>query len=668
MPQPEIRKVHLIFKTHLDVGFTDFAARVVKNYFDNYIPGAIRLARSLRESDQAERFIWTTGSWLIYEYLEQAEPPQRVEMEAAICAGDIVWHGLPFTTHTELMDAGLFRFGLSLSQELDLRFGRRTIAAKMTDVPGHTRSSVPLMARAGLRFLHIGINGASTPPEVPSIFRWQSPEGAEMMVMVHKGSYGDLMVVPGLDEAIAFAHTDDNLGPQSPEEIHAVYATFRQRFPQAEIAASTLDDFGRSLERVREQLPLVTAEIGDTWLHGSGSDPLKLAQFRELQRLRERWLVEGKADPASAAFKRFSRFLLLVPEHTWGLDEKTHLHDSQNFSAEKFRAVRRTEPFKKMEASWEEQRDSIRQAVMALQDMGLAGEAHSELERLTPLRPDLSLYRLVEHPSQPLETPRFRLCFDPHGALVDLTERHSRRRWAAPESPLGQLVYQTFSQADYDRFYQQYVYNKAATAAWAVPDFTKPGIDANGAVSQEVLPRLSRLFRRDVTDGQRFLLELALPEECTRLLGGPGEIWLELNVPENDFEVGFELQWFQKPACRLPEALWMRFSPHGVPLKGLRMDKMGEPVTPLEVVRSGARKLHGVGAGVYWQDWGRPCAVESLDAALVAPGERSLLNFPNTQPRLKDGVNFLLFDNVWGTNFRMWYEDNARFRFTFRIS
>jgi hypothetical protein len=140
------QKIHLIFKTHLDVGFTDFAAVVLNNYFANYIPAAMRVAKVMREAGHQERFIWTTGSFLIYEYLEQGTTAERKQMEEAITAGDIAWHALPFTTHTELMDADLFHFGLSLSAELDNRFGKHTIAAKMTDVPGHTRGIIPLLA------------------------------------------------------------------------------------------------------------------------------------------------------------------------------------------------------------------------------------------------------------------------------------------------------------------------------------------------------------------------------------------------------------------------------------------------------------------------------------------------------------------------------------------
>ena len=67
-----VKNIHLIFKTHLDVGFTDYASVVVNNYFSKYIPASLRVAREMRESGKPERFIWTTGSWLIYEYLEQA--------------------------------------------------------------------------------------------------------------------------------------------------------------------------------------------------------------------------------------------------------------------------------------------------------------------------------------------------------------------------------------------------------------------------------------------------------------------------------------------------------------------------------------------------------------------------------------------------------------------
>ncbi|MFN8562306.1 MAG: hypothetical protein U0703_11960 [Anaerolineae bacterium] len=159
--------VHLVFKTHLDIGFTNYAADVVQTYFRKFIPQAVALAERTRDREQ--RFRWTTGAWLIYAYLEQASLEERRRMEAAIAAGDICWHALPFTTHSELIDESLWRFGLSYGQVLDRRFGKQTIAAKMTDVPGHTRALVPLLAEAGSLTAHRRQSGIERPRRSPGI-------------------------------------------------------------------------------------------------------------------------------------------------------------------------------------------------------------------------------------------------------------------------------------------------------------------------------------------------------------------------------------------------------------------------------------------------------------------------------------------------------------------
>ena len=120
-----IKKVHLIFKTHLDVGFTNLAGKVVDTYMNEFIPGALTLSENLRQANQQDRYIWTTGSWLVYEFLEKTDSSMRKRMEKAIENGDIVWHGLPFTTHTELADPSLYDLGIQLSASLDKRFGKK---------------------------------------------------------------------------------------------------------------------------------------------------------------------------------------------------------------------------------------------------------------------------------------------------------------------------------------------------------------------------------------------------------------------------------------------------------------------------------------------------------------------------------------------------------------
>lgn len=162
----KIKDVYVIFKTHLDVGYTDYAKNIVDRYLNTFIPNAIRVGYELKES--ATPFIWTVGSWLIDQALKK-DPDGSVAH--AVEDGILNWHGLPFTTHTELMNPAMLQYGLEISGRLDQRFGKKTTAAKMTDVPGHTIGMVPFLNRAGIRFLHSGVNPATPVPPVPTVFR-----------------------------------------------------------------------------------------------------------------------------------------------------------------------------------------------------------------------------------------------------------------------------------------------------------------------------------------------------------------------------------------------------------------------------------------------------------------------------------------------------------------
>src|SRR5450755_2655429 len=173
LPDPQVKRVLVMFKCHFDAGFIDTQAAVVQKYFTDYFPRAIQVANDMRQSGD-QRYVWTTGSWLLYEYLEQATPQDRHRMEHAIADGDIAWHALPFTWQTELMRPSMILGGISLSQSLDKRFGCTTTGAKMTDAPGHTRGIVGPLASQGVKFLDIGVNDASTPAQLPPLFVWKA--------------------------------------------------------------------------------------------------------------------------------------------------------------------------------------------------------------------------------------------------------------------------------------------------------------------------------------------------------------------------------------------------------------------------------------------------------------------------------------------------------------
>lgn len=650
--------VHLVAKTHLDVGFTDRAAAVVDTYVERYIPAAIALCAQMRRLDGAERFVWTTGSWLVHTYLERADRAGRAAAEGAIAAGDLAWHALPFTTHTELCDPALVEAGLGIAARLDQRFGRRTIAAKLTDVPGHTRALVGLLAGAGVELLHVGVNPAWRIPEVPGAFRWRGPGGDEVTVVYQAGGYGGVASVPGADDVLAFANTGDNLGPPTADAVVADHAAVAARAPGAEVRASTLDAFAGAIRPVVPELPVVTAEIGDRWIHGVGSDPRKVAALRELLRLRRSWLVDGRVGPDDQRLRGFHENLLLVCEHTWGLDEKEHLPDRTRWAPSDLPSLRSEAGTRAYEASWAEQRAYVDAAVAALAGTRLQDEAATALAGLVAPSTDRP-WRTVGWTGRVLGG--WELDVDPRtGAVSRLCHVASGRLVASEHHPILATAHRSYSEADYARFVAHALEVAPEDEWWATEDNTKPGIDAAGAVAAWWVPERVEMLG---VEGA-LVIRLHLPAESRRLSGAPRLIEVELTdaspVGDEGGVLRAEVRWDAKPANRLPEATWVSFRPVVDDPAWWMFDKLGEDVSPLDVVCRGARHLHAVGdGGAHNGD----LRLRSLDAPLVAPGRPALLPVDDELPDLAGGLHVCLHDNLWGTNFPMWSEGPARFRF-----
>ena len=172
--------------------------------------------------------------------------------------------------------------------------------------------------------------------------------------------------------------------------------------------------------------------------HGAGSDPTKISRYRALCRLRRTWLADGRGQLDDPAFGAFSQFLLLVPEHTWGLDTKKHLGDWAHYDAPDFAAVRSLPHYREFASSWAEQRAYLDSAVEALGASPLAEEVTQALERLQPLWPDRVSWTPVPAGTTDFETARFRIGVDPaNGALTRLDDTATGRSWASPDHPLG---------------------------------------------------------------------------------------------------------------------------------------------------------------------------------------------------------------------------------------
>jgi hypothetical protein len=247
--------------------------------------------------------------------------------------------------------------------------------------------------------------------------------------------------------------------------------------------------------------------------------------------------------------------------------------------------------------------------------------------------------------------------------LISLKPDKGVHDWATQEYPLAWLRYQTFSADDYERFFNQYIIPSERNNGWAREDFTKPGLELVTPMSCFWQPQVKESLIRQSQEMNCFLFHLMADPRSNLDYGCPRDFWLQYTFNSSQPGIQVELQWFHKPACRLPEAVWLSFVP---PLSGTedwQIEKMGVEFSPLNVVPFGNRHLHASGKYILWRNQANSLKITSLDAPLVAPGKPSLLDFNNDQPQIADGMHFNLLNNVWGTNFPMWFEEDCRFRF-----
>lgn len=676
-----MKKVFIVSKTHLDLGFTDYAENIRKKYIDTFIPSAIELARKVNTNEK-KCFVWTTGSWILKESLQNGTEEQKKALKEAIAKGDIVPHAIPFTTHTELLDCDTFDYGLSIVDALDEIRGRKTIAAKMTDVPGHTKGIVKMLAQHGIKLLHIGVNGASAIPDVPECFLWKN--GDAEVVVIYSGDYGGAFKSDLIDEVLYFDHTLDNHGAPSPEKAKSKLEQIQAEFPGYDVEAASMDDFAEAIWQVKDKLPVLEKEIGDTWIHGSATDPYKSASLRELMRLKRQWLAEGTMQKNSDEYIGFTDALLCVSEHTCGMDNKMYFADYENYLKSDFQKARKKDhvvikyplrdfpqnlltiisrragtykpgSYSAIEKSWAEQRSYITKAVSCLE-----GEHRSQAQKV--------LSSLI--PFKPLALPDGKVCHEAvtcgkwsfkvnqFGGIGSLSYNGDS---VIKENDKPIVEYHSYSDKDYDFWLHHYSRNLKETSKWAIGDFARPLLKyVNGKYP---VGRFSYTMDKCTSDesdknNPKVYVQLKCDSKLCKELGAPRVIQIIYSLTENGLQI--DLSWFQKDASRLTEAIYMHLFPS---VGHVKLKKLDDTVDPYSIVSKGSRNLHAVYDTEIQTDK-NSYRFLNFDSPLLSLGRGKILEFDNKFEDIeKDGISYVLYDNVWGTNFPLWYEDNASFRF-----
>lgn len=585
------------------------------------------------------------------ERLACPDPERRAAFIAAVRRGDIVWHAFPFDAQPEVYSSTLFEWGLNFTKTLDRSLGLVRNGSKvlsLRDVPGLTRSAVPVLAKAGTLGVSVGVNTNSAPPAVPGVkataagaaggaFRWRDPATqTEVIATWHAGGYaghggqniyakteaGNCVVVPGLDEALCHSWMGDNSGPppgrgqipldveQGVEVVRAHWAAFRAMFPAAAVHAAGFDAFWQLLDANRDRLPVFTGEVGDTWIYGISSDPWKLAGFRAMQR---DWLrcAEARADAPGCGLPpqqldRVAEYLLLAGKHTWGkgcaaagLD-----HGWDNIA---FARLRRTEnrsndaSFASCERGWAEQRMQLAMAAAAAAGSPLGRDINASIAALSPRPPSVVEFDALPVPVGKQMSPPLRIGSDgleialaSTGAIVLLRNTRTGEAYATTVNQLAELWYSTGSLA------QEKAYNRNYSVTFPDP-WGGPGLGVRAGLnaSSELhtwAPALAGLWHNQ---SRGVVAKLAMPAETVQKYGAPPELWLEVapsGAPGG--VVDLTLSALRKQPTRLPEAMWLGFNPPHHPDQAWQLDKMGGAVRFNETVLNGSKHLHGIASGV----------------------------------------------------------------------
>jgi len=455
----------------------------------------------------------------------------------------------------------------------------------------------------------------------------------------------------------------DNSGPHTIEEIKDSYRQLHSLYPGARIVPTNLSVIANALEPLRSKLPVVTKEMGDTWIYGVGSDPGKVARYRELCRLRGEWLSAGKLKLGDATDLAMTRKLILAPEHNWGLSIGQYLQHPEVYSPKELASARSALPaFKKVDAEWAAKRADMDRAVEVLPP-ALQEEAEKRLGRLVPKPPHTEGLAPLA-PGAEIEAAHFVVALDTTtGAIRRLHDRKTGREWASAQHLLSSFRYQTFTSADFARF------NRAYNTRPMGYDFSKPGLEKYPVQSRTWQPSVKEAWAGKDAAGHRIVSELRMPQaeaELAGLASWPERLTMEIRLPDSEPVVEITLQCFSKRANRLSEAMWLSFSPIAPEEDRWRLEKVNRTVSPHDVMAGGGLHLHAVTRNVTYSDAKGSFTLETLDAPLVSPGQRGLLLFDKNLPEMQEGVHVNLYNNLWGTAFPQWYGDDMRFRFVIR--
>jgi alpha-mannosidase len=722
--EPDSRNLHntkleeiiIVYKSHFDIGYTHLASEVVRGYQTTTIDKALDVADKNRNLPSEQQFVWTIPGWPMKKILEDWDG-QTVERQnrirQAFKDGRFAAHALPFTIQTELLEPEALVRSLGFASKLARDAGNPLpTGAKMTDVPSHSKILPTLLKNAGVNFLHLGCNSASTAPRVPDMFWWEGPDGSKLLTM-YSGGYGTGILPPenwNHKVWLAMLMRGDNQGPPEPADVIDAINQIKKALPNVKVRIGTLGDFGESiLKEDLSMIPVIREDMPDTWIHGPMCDPEgvkismetvpKIYSAAVLGELFKNWNINNENQEKAIADSYENNILYF--EHTWGgamywiakyLPAKDGIGQVDNWDyGDKWKADLKTNRFDRLTTSWEEHTDYARNSGKSI--VPILNENMETLARSIDVNGPRTVifnplpwkrnavvngtlikdipaggYKTIPYSedkiiaqgkSNLLENSIFKIVVDStRGTIRSIVDKRSGKELVDGSSShgFGQFLHERFSSNEISAYTKAYVKIKDA---WGFIELGKPNLpSATDEPYQAITPEAFNM--KTTLNGNTSVLEMSSTPKKGRLdYPVTTRISLHGEEPYIDIEITID-----KPADPWPEAGWICL-PFNINAPQFRVGRNGFIMDPVSDIVAGAnRYMYAVGTGVaVFNSQGSGIGVSSPDAPLVSLGEPGCWKFDFDYAPTKPVVYFNLFNNQWSTNYRFWNEGKWSYRF-----
>lgn len=627
-------KIITVFKTHVDIGFTDLPQKVIENYAFGMLRDAVETCEATANNPEGEKFIWTLPAFPLYYALNTTSDDIRMRSEKLIASGQIRWHALPFTLRTEFFTKEELCHSLNYAKTLSDKYKKpMPIAAKMTDVPGHTQALVDVLCENGIKFLHLGCNPASTTPKVPTLFWWESSNGNKILTYYNK-DYGSSILPPEnwkFPVHLALIQTNDNCGVQSPEVIDELKQKSLEAIPGARFVTGTLDDFAEEiLKQDLSGLPVIRGELGDSWIHCLGAFPESTAKIREARRIFKNLeqIPNLKSDETIASLKEiYYENGLLFGEHSGGVDTKKYLAD-RVYEKTALKEKLGSEEYLYADLGWNQEREWADNCIKA------ACDAQEYAEKAFGLQ--------IGRKQASSENEFWKIYIE--GNFLVAYNKNKKEKITID------YLYEIIGKRRMEKYLDDYLTLKVD---WSIEDFGRKNYPDIEDEEYGLILSETKITKEVVSAGY------SVPEESVREYGNAQKIIITASAEGEKLLISVEIQ--QKEPTMYIEGghLVMNFERE---FENVIVQKCGLEINPdTDVVKGANRGLFATDEYIKINDM----KINPVHTPLVSFGESKIYRFccGDFKQSKTPKVFFNLFNNMWGTGNPQWITGNYKFDF-----